>query len=79
MAVTPKVVLAVGQALLHSVYDQPDAQAVHAQFDRILEGLYDKLPAVAEHLELARCDILAFKAFPREVWLQVWSKNPRAG
>ena len=32
------------KALLHSVYDQPDAEAVHAQFDRVLEGLYDKLP-----------------------------------
>ena len=25
---------AVGKALLHSIYDQPDADAVHAQFDR---------------------------------------------
>jgi hypothetical protein len=27
------------KALLHSVYDQPDAAAVHAQFDRILDAL----------------------------------------
>lgn len=77
MAVTPKAQWGWVKALLHSVYDQPDADAVHAQFDRVLEGLYEKLPKVAEHLELARCDILAFTAFPKEVWRQVWSNNPQ--
>jgi len=76
MAVTPKSQWGWVKALLHSVYDQPDAEAVHAQFDRVLEGLYEKLPAVAEHLELARCDILAFTAFPKEIWRQIWSNNP---
>ena len=64
------------KALLHSVYDQPNAEAVHAQFNRVLEGLYDKLPQVAEHLEAARHDILAFTLFPKEIWRQIWSNNP---
>ena len=76
MAVTPKSQWGWVKALLHSVYDQPDAESVHAQFDRVLEGLYEKLPAVAEHLELARCDILAFTGFPKEIWRQIWSNNP---
>jgi transposase-like protein len=76
MAVTPKSQWGWVKALLHSVYDQPDTEAVHAQFDRVLEGLYEKLPTVAEHLELARCDILAFTAFPKEIWRQIWSNNP---
>ncbi|MFK5633711.1 transposase, partial [Ornithinimicrobium sp. LYQ103] len=65
------------KALLHSVYDQPDAPAVHAQLDRVLQTLVGKLPAVAEHLETARADILAFTTFPREVWRQIWSNNPQ--
>jgi putative transposase len=77
MAVTPKSQWGWVKALLHSVYDQPDADAVHAQFDRILQGLREKLPQVAEHLEDARADILAFTAFPKEVWRQVWSNNPQ--
>ena len=77
MTVTPKSQWGWVKALLHSVYDQPDAEAVHAQFDRVLEGLYEKLPAVADHLESARCDILAFTKFPREVWRQIWSNNPQ--
>ena len=35
-----------------------------------------KLPAAATHLDEAREDILAFTAFPREVWRQIWSNNP---
>jgi putative transposase len=63
--------------MLHSVYDQPDAGAVHAQFDRVVDALGEKLPAVAEHLDTARADILAFTAFPKEIWRQIWSNNPQ--
>jgi putative transposase len=76
MSATPKSSWGWVKALLHSVYDQPDAEAVHAQFDRIVEALADKLPAVAEHLETARADILAFTDFPKEIWRQIWSNNP---
>ena len=76
MSATPKNAWGWVKALLHSVYDQPDAEAVHAQFDRILDALSEKLPAVAEHLENARPDILAFTAFSQEVWRQIWSNNP---
>ncbi len=76
MAVTPKSSWPWVKALLHSVFDQPDAASVHAQFDRILATLADKLPAVADHLEAARADVLAFTAFPKEIWRQIWSNNP---
>jgi putative transposase len=76
MSITPKSQWGWVKALLHSVYDQPDAAAVHAQFDRVLAGLHDKLPQVAAHLEAAREDILAFTVFPKEIWRQLWSNNP---
>jgi transposase-like protein len=76
MATTPKSSWPWVKALLHSVYDQPDADAVHAQFDRIVDALASKLPTVAEHLETARPDILAFTSFPKEIWRQIWSNNP---
>ena len=76
MAVTPKSSWGWVKALLHSIYDQPDGPAVHAQFDRVIDALADKLPDVAEHLETARADILAFTAFPKEIWRQIWSNNP---
>ena len=64
------------KTLLHSIYDQPDTEAVHAQFDRVVDALTEKLPAVADHLETARADILAFTAFPKEIWRQIWSNSP---
>ena len=76
MSATPKSSWGWVKALLHSVYDQPDADAVHAQFDRVVDALTGKLPAVAAHLEGARADILAFTAFPKEIWRQIWSNNP---
>ncbi|QFG70003.1 IS256 family transposase [Ornithinimicrobium pratense] len=76
MSVTPKSMWPAVKAMLHSVYDQPDAPAVHAQFDRLIDYVTDKLPVVAEHLGEAREDILAFTAFPKDVWTQIWSNNP---
>jgi putative transposase len=77
MSATPKASWGWVKALLHSVYDQPDADAVAAQFDRIVDALTDKLPQVAAHLDAARADILAFTAFPKAIWRQIWSNNPQ--
>ena len=76
MAVTPKSMWPAVKAMLHSVYDQPDAASVEAQFDRLLDYTAEKLPEVAEHLEHARADVLAFTTFPKDVWTQIWSNNP---
>ena len=76
MSICPKSMWPAVKAMLHSVYDQPDAASVHAQFGRLLDYVDDKLPAVAEHLGQAREDILAFTAFPKDVWSQIWSNNP---
>ncbi len=77
MSLTPKTSWPWVKTLLHSVYDQPDADAVHAQFDRVLRALEEKLPKVADHLEAARADVLAFTPFPKGLWRQVWSNNPQ--
>ena len=77
MTATPKASWPWVKTLLHSVYDQPDAGSVHAQYDRLIDTIEEKLPAVAEHLETARADVLAFTAFPKELWRQIWSNNPQ--
>lgn len=76
MSVTPKSSWPWVKTLLHSVYDQPDKEAVHAQFDRVLDALEHKLPRSFQHLEAAREEILAFTVFPKEIWRQIWSNNP---
>ena len=77
MSHTPKAAWGWVKALLHSVYEQPDAKAVHAQFDRIIDALEEKLPDLATYLADAREDILAFASFPPAVWKQIWSNNPQ--
>jgi len=77
MAITPNTSWPWVRTLLHSVFDQPDAESVGAQYDRIIDALADKLPKVAEHLENARADLLAFTAFPKAIWRQIWSNNPQ--
>jgi putative transposase len=77
MAATPKASWPWVKTLLHSVYDQPDAAGVHAQFGRVLDALAEKLPRVADHLAAAREDIFAFTPFPKGLWRQVWSNNPQ--
>jgi putative transposase len=63
--------------LLRTIFDQPDAAQVHAQFDRVVDALAEKFPDAAEHLDNARADLLAFAAYPREIWRQIWSNNPQ--
>jgi putative transposase len=77
MTATPKASWPWVKTLLHSVYDQPDADSVHTQYDRLIDTIGEKLPAVAEHLETARADVLAFTTFPKELWRQIWSNNPQ--
>ena len=77
MSATPKASWPWVKTLLHSVYDQPDTASVHAQYDRLIDTVHTKLPAVAAHLEAARDDVLAFTGFPKEIWRQIWSNNPQ--
>ncbi len=77
MAVTPKASWPWVRTLLHSIFDQPDPESVVAQYDRVLDALADKLPKVAEHLDAARAELLAFTAFPKQIWRQIWSNNPQ--
>jgi putative transposase len=77
MSTTPKASWPWVKTLLHSVYDQPDASSVHDQYDRLIDAITAKLPEVAAHLDAARTDVLAFTAFPKELWRQIWSNNPQ--
>jgi putative transposase len=63
--------------VVRTIFDQPDATEVQAQFDRVVETLGAKLPVAAAHLEEAREDLLAFSCFPLEIWRQIWSSNPQ--
>jgi putative transposase len=77
LAKVPKSAQPWVATMVRTIFDQPDAEAVRAQFDRVVAAVGAKFPAAGEHLADARADLLAFTAFPREVWRQVWSNNPQ--
>ena len=73
----PKAAQPWVMTMLRTVFDQPDAEQVQAQFDRVVDALAERFPAAADHLDAAREDLLAFTVFPHEVWRQIWSNNPQ--
>ncbi len=75
---TPKSSWPRVKTLLHSVFDRSEKEAVHAQANRIPDALWEELPTSAEHLERAQEEILAFNAFRKEVWRQLYSHNTGA-
>jgi Transposase, Mutator family len=65
-------------ASLHSVYNQPDAAAVHAQFDRILDALIDKLPRRRRTSRRRPSRHLGIHQLPpKAIWRQIWSTTPK--
>ncbi|GAA0543524.1 hypothetical protein GCM10009546_01970 [Actinomadura livida] len=63
--------------LVRSLFDPPAAEEVHVQHARVVASLEAKRPEAAEHLDAARDDLLAFTAFPRQLWRQIWSNTPQ--
>jgi transposase-like protein len=73
----PKTAQPWVSTLVRTIFEQPDAASVRAQHAHVVTALEAKLPQAAAHLDEARDDILAFTAFPRAVWRQIWSNNPQ--
>ena len=73
----PKAAQAMVATLVRTIFAQPDATQVHAQFARVVDQLTGQFPATAEFLIDAEIDLLAFSSFPPEHWRQIWSNNPQ--
>ena len=75
----PKTAQPRVSTLVRTIFEQPDPASARTQHAQVAAALEAKLPAAAAHLDEARDDILAFTAFPREVWRQIWPATPRSG
>ncbi len=63
--------------LVRTIFEQPDAASVWAQHARVVDQLAEQFPFAADHLADAAPDVLAFTAFPKAHWRQIWSNNPQ--
>jgi transposase-like protein len=61
--------------MVRTIFAQPDADTVHEQHARIVAQLEGRFPEAATLLDEARPDLLAFTAFPKGHWRQIWSNN----
>lgn len=76
LAKVPKANAEMVAAAIRTIFAQPTATDVYAQFDRIVETLEPQFPQVALMLVDTRDDLLAFTTFPVEHWRKLWSTNP---
>ena len=63
-------------SIIRTIFAQPDAVHVNAQFDEVVRMLTRSHPKIADMLESSREDLLAFTGFPTAHWRQIWSTNP---
>ncbi len=71
----PKSAQSFVATMVRTIFAQPDAQTVFEQHRRIVDQLEQRFPEAATLLAEAAPDLLAFTAFPKEHWRQLWSNN----
>ncbi|WP_241992893.1 IS256 family transposase [Cryobacterium frigoriphilum] len=75
-SIVPRASQDMVAAVIRTIFAQPDAKHIQAQFDEVTRMLEPAHPKVATMLHDARADILAFCGFPPKHWRQIWSTNP---
>jgi len=64
-------------AMIKTIFAQETAQELRAQWKVISDALRDRAPRLAEMMDEARDDVLAYTVYPKEHWPQIASTNPR--
>jgi len=65
-----------GGATIRTVFAQPNAESAHQQWRRVADGFRHRFPKLAELMDEAEEDVLAYASFPAEHWQKIWSNNP---
>lgn len=76
LAPVPKASQEMVAAAFRSIFTLTTPAEVTARWDEVAVMLADRFPKAAALMDGAKFDVLAFSAFPREHWRQIWSNNP---
>jgi putative transposase len=76
LALVPKGAAQMVAATIRTVFAQPDVASAREQWRRVADGFRARYPRLAELLDTAEDEVLAYLAFPAEHWRQIWSNNP---
>jgi len=63
-------------AMIKTIFVQDTAKAARTQWDTVQDALRERASKLADMMEDAREDVLAYTAFPKEHWPQIASTNP---
>ena len=75
-ALVPKSAQQMVAATIRTVFAQPDPSSAREQWRRVADSFRARFPRLAELLDDAEADVLAYLAFPLEHWRQIWCNNP---
>ena len=64
-------------ATIRTVFVQPDAASARETWRKVADGFRGRWPKLAQLLDEAEPDVLAYLSFPQEHWRQIWSNNPQ--
>lgn len=76
LALVPKSAQQLVAATIRTVFVQPDAASAREQWRRVSDSFRDRFPRLADLMDDAESDVLAYLAFPSAHWRQIWSNNP---
>jgi transposase-like protein len=76
LALAPKGMQAMVAAAIRTSFAQPTPEATRAQWRQVADGFAVRYPKVAELMDTAEADVLAYLAFLRVHRRQIWSTNP---
>ncbi len=76
LALVPKAAQPLVAATIRTVFAQPTAEAARQQWRQVAEGFRSRFPRLADLLDAAEADVLAYLGFPSAHWRQLWSTNP---
>jgi putative transposase len=76
LALVPKTAAQMVAATIRTVFVQPDPTSAREQWRRVAESFRPRFPRLAQLMDEAEADVLAYLAFPPEHWRQLWSTTP---
>jgi putative transposase len=59
-----------------TIFAQESAEAAHEQWHHVADALRERYEKLAIMMDGSREEVLAYMAFPKEHWAQIWSTNP---
>jgi putative transposase len=76
LSLVPKAAQQMVGATIRTVFAQPDAVGAQQQWRKVADGFGGRFPKLAELMDEAEEDVLAYASFPAEHWQKIWSNNP---